>query len=94
MPKVGGWERVKRGLNSEKPCRSPREIFLWSEQTSPFMALKKLFEGLIFFLFWSHHYAIMRLLASPFGLAIKFDHFLFNSSGIEIDLEIDRGYSA
>ena len=39
MPKVEGWERVKRGLNSEKPCRRPREIFLWSEQTSPFMAL-------------------------------------------------------
>ena len=38
MPKVG-WERVKRGLNSEKPCRSPREIFLWSWETSPFMAL-------------------------------------------------------
>ena len=36
---VGGWERVKCGLNSVKPCRSPREIFLWSEQTSPFMAL-------------------------------------------------------
>ena len=29
------------------PGRSPREIFLWSEQTSPFMALQKFCAGCV-----------------------------------------------